>query len=112
MEGITFLNEFATTGEVLAPWFGIGTSAFIVGFIGLLVCLTMSKPFSPLFVILTIFFGVSTIFGLSIGTFAPREQKTNYQVLIDDSVNLNEFMENYKIVDQDGLIYTIVERVE
>lgn len=36
MEGITFLNEFVTTGEVLAPWFGIGIGAFIIGLFGLL----------------------------------------------------------------------------
>lgn len=30
-----------------------------------------------------------------------------YKVLVDDSVPLNEFYENYKILDIDGKIYTI-----
>jgi hypothetical protein len=33
-----------------------------------------------------------------------------YQVTISDSVNLNEFLEHYEIIDQQGKIYTIKER--
>ena len=33
-----------------------------------------------------------------------------YQVTISDSVNLNEFLEYYEIIDQQGKIYTIKDR--
>lgn len=33
-----------------------------------------------------------------------------YQVTISDSVNLNEFLKHYEIIDQQGKIYTIKER--
>lgn len=33
-----------------------------------------------------------------------------YKVLIDDSVSLNEFNEKYEILDQEGQIYTVIER--
>ena len=34
----------------------------------------------------------------------------NYEVLCDDTVNINEFYEKYKVIDKEGLIYTVKER--
>lgn len=33
-----------------------------------------------------------------------------YEVLCDDTVNINEFYEKYKVIDKKGLIYTVKER--
>jgi uncharacterized protein YacL len=33
-----------------------------------------------------------------------------YQVTIDDSVSMNEFLDKYEILDQEGKIYTVKER--
>ena len=33
-----------------------------------------------------------------------------YKVLVEDSVPLNEFNEKYEILDQEGQIYTVIER--
>ena len=41
-----------------------------------------------------------------IGSWMPR---TEYKVLIDDSVSYTEFTERYKVVDKKGSIYTIYE---
>lgn len=35
---------------------------------------------------------------------------TKYQVTIDDSVSMNEFLDKYEIIDQEGKIYTVKER--
>ena len=35
---------------------------------------------------------------------------TQYQVTISDNVNFNEFNNKYKIISQDGKIYTVEER--
>ena len=37
---------------------------------------------------------------------------TEYKVIVDDTVNMNEFMREYEILDQDGEIYVVRERVE
>jgi hypothetical protein len=37
---------------------------------------------------------------------------TEYKVTIDDSVKYVEFTEKYEVVDQEGEIYTIRERIE
>lgn len=110
MKGITILNEFIYTGEILAPWFGIGIAAFIIGLFGLIICSTIIKPRQRLLTVLAISFAISLFFGISVGAFAPRKEETRYQVIIDDSVNFHEFNERYKIIDQEGLIFTITER--
>lgn len=35
---------------------------------------------------------------------------TEYKVTIDDSVSMNEFLDKYEILDQEGKIYTVKER--
>lgn len=112
MEGITILNEFISIGEVLAPWFGIGIVAFIIGLFGLIFCPMIIKSRQRLLTILTVSFAISLFFGIFVGTFAPRKEETRYQVIIDDSVNFNEFNERYEIIDQEGLIYTITEKTK
>lgn len=50
------------------------------------------------------------LFGTGVAAFAPREMITRYQVIIDDGVRFNDFINKYKIIKQDGLIYTVEER--
>lgn len=40
----------------------------------------------------------------------PTAYTNEYKVTISDEVSLNEFMEKYEIIDQDGKIYTVRER--
>lgn len=40
---------------------------------------------------------------------APTAYETHYKVLISDEVPLNEFLERYEIVDQDGKIFVVRE---
>ena len=56
--------------------------------------------------------GIGTIFGVAAGTGngTPVETETHYKVIISDEVSMNEFLERYEVVDQDGKIYTVVER--
>ena len=55
------------------------------------------------------------IFGAIIGllpawTTLPKEYEIQYKVTISDEVSMNDFLERYEIVDQEGKIYTVVER--
>lgn len=43
-------------------------------------------------------------------TTTPTSYETQYKVTIDDSVSMNEFMDNYEILDQEGKIYTVREK--
>ena len=40
----------------------------------------------------------------------PTAYETHYKVTIDDSVSMNEFLDKYEILDQEGKIYTVKER--
>lgn len=42
----------------------------------------------------------------------PVTYKTQYKVTISDEVSMNDFLERYEIVDQEGKIYTVRERDE
>ena len=37
---------------------------------------------------------------------------TEYKVIVDDTVNMNEFMEKYEFLDRDGKIYIVREVIE
>lgn len=59
-----------------------------------------------------IFIAGSALFGTLVGrtTGEPIEYETQYKVVIDDSVSMNEFLEEYEIIDQEGKIYTVREK--
>ena len=38
------------------------------------------------------------------------EEYPTYKVVISDTVSMNEFMDRYEIINQDGKIYTVKER--
>lgn len=40
---------------------------------------------------------------------APTAYETHYKVLISDEVSMNEFLEQYEIIDQEGKIFTVRE---
>lgn len=59
---------------------------------------------------------IGAIFGLLLGALVsgvrstPAEYETHYKVLISDEVSMNEFLEEYEIIDQEGKIYTVKEK--
>ena len=111
MEGITILNQTLHEGTIVDPLFMIGLTLIGAGlFLGIAGAFMSSCKIK---IIPYIFLGISLTFfaiGLAIGAFGPREQITRYQVLIDSSVSFTEFNDRYKIITQDGAIYTIQER--
>ena len=48
----------------------------------------------------------------AIGCTETDEVETSYKVTVSDEVSLNEFLDKYEIIDQDGKIYTVKERGE
>lgn len=110
MQGVQILNEFMYEGAVTAPWFGIGFGCIFTGIIGACLFSTLNKiPKKIRDCAITILIGIALL-GVGIGASAPRERIPRYQVIIDDEVRFNDFINKYKIVKQDGLIYTVEER--
>lgn len=40
---------------------------------------------------------------------SPIEYETRYKITISDEVSMNDFLERYEILDQEGKIYTVRE---
>ena len=111
--------EILATEEVAVAW-GFSWTAFIVTFIvvaigGLIASIVTGIQYNSfsfgvfMFVILFI---VAGLFGWLAGEMLgePTEYETHYKVTISDEVSMNEFLERYEIVDQDGKIFTVRER--
>lgn len=56
---------------------------------------------------------IGGIFGtiLGAGLAVPSEYETQYKVTISDEVSMNDFINRYEIVEQNGRLYTVRERV-
>ena len=110
MQGVQILSEFIYEGAVAAPWFGIGLSCWITGMVGAFIFSIVnmiSKKIRGCAIIILI---SVALFGAGVAAFAPREMIPRYQVIVDDGVKFNEFTSKYKIIKQDGVIYTVEER--
>lgn len=58
---------------------------------------------------------VGIVFGALLGFIPascsiPDEYETHYKVTISDEVSMNDFLEKYEILNQEGKIYTVRER--
>lgn len=53
---------------------------------------------------------VSTILIISVSDIMNTFSRYEYKVIIDDNVSVNEFIEKYEIIDQEGKIYTVIEK--
>lgn len=114
MDGITILNQFAETvtksNTKLALIISLSIlSAFIVW--GVLDWFFGKNQLMWLIIFMGIVTaGIVFVITCGITEHEAPTGKTIYQVTISDSVNFKEFTDTYEILDQDGLIYTIVEK--
>ena len=89
-------------------------TSVIFFFIGSYLSITENEwLYFPLFFITGLIVGV--LLGIIIGGITcieTDEVETSYKVTISDEVPLNEFLDKYEIIDQEGKIYTVKERGE
>ena len=62
------------------------------------------------FIVFIITFLIAGIL-IGLGNASPTHYIPTYKVTISDEVSMNEFMDKYEILNQDGKIYTVKERV-
>ena len=114
MEGLTVLSTGTTHGMgVTIVLIALGVLALLCG-IALLVLAVVAfrdrsggaGAFCLVYALAVILAGVVALVG------ASEPAKTTYKVTIDENVSAVEFNERYEIIDQDGLIYEIVEKGE
>lgn len=114
LEGIHILSE--TIKYTANVWVAIGGA--IIGIFALLliwifVIAVKNNDVDGSAILLLL---VAILFGFlsyaSIDDYIGRKLFKEYKVTIDDNVSLTEFNEEYKIVNQEGKIYTIQEKLK
>lgn len=120
LDGVTILNT--VTHTVVTKGFGLVTWSWIwlgVLLTSIFVILLLAKTYDTrswddgteyIIPVLMGVFSVIAFLAVSIDSQIKTSYEYNtYDVIIDDTVNLNEFTSRYKIIEQNGLIYTIEE---
>ena len=111
MDGVLILNSYESLTNfgsillmsILCAWF---LAAAIVALFALLKYGCDSWKEFAIFVVCVVLFIVC-------GCLIPEDKyETRYQVTIDNSVSINEFQNKYEIIEVEGKIYTVRERVE
>ena len=106
MTGIEILSSTAVT--TWPAWTAV--VAFVVAaIVTLAATLWSDNVFFGLVAGIFAFLLCATIFGVGgVGEYETGEYI--YKVTIDDSVSMNEFLDKYEIIDQEGKIYTVKEK--
>ena len=110
MTGVEILNSETIYNTNLPECcVGIGLG-FAVVFVALTAfCIAHEKYLGA--IISALFVIVSMIIACLSGTYNENDiHHIEYKVTIDDSVSMNEFLDKYEIIDQEGKIYTVKER--
>lgn len=110
MDGVIILNSYETLTNALGIFF-----VFVWG----LVFAVLTLCFLYLFIkdnpsISTAIF-IIIVGALAVILFCnipEKKYETHYQVMVDDSVSMNEFQSKYEIIEVEGKIYTVKERVK
>ena len=111
--------EILATQEV-AVGFAFNWIALFITFVAVFVVyilfgIIMSKlhnDWNQLLIGVIVGIGFGCIFGIVAGFSikTPVEYKEQYKVVISDEVPMNDFLEHYEIISQEGKIYTVVKR--
>ena len=117
MTGVEILNETQVVAESTFGWtaFWIASSIIFGIFIitGIILLITEGGlDLTCWIMILCAGIILGLIFGFIFGMWCetPTKYETHYQVIIDDSVSMNDFLEKYEIIDIEGKIFTVRER--
>lgn len=110
MNGVEILSSQAIYDTILPGW--VGAISFGILMASAILCAVFAAKFKTAGVIICFILVVVSIvsFGLSLTSDETDINHNEYKVTIDDSVSMNEFLDKYEILDQEGKIYTIKEK--
>ena len=110
MNGVEILSSEVIYNTILPECcIGIGLGFGIVFITLCFVCWANEKLLVS--IIPALFVIVSIAISSLGGTYSKTDiNHVEHKVTIDDSVSMNEFLDKYEILDQEGKIYTVKER--
>lgn len=111
MDGVTILNsyEYLTNIGII-----VGLSVLCVWFLAVsIIALFALLKYKGKSWMEPILFIICIVLTITCGGLIPEKKyETHYQVMVDDSVSMNEFQSKYEIIEVEGKIYTVKERVK
>ena len=87
----------------------------VISFLFLVIGSVLTFLFADTFEKIITILSVSTVLGAIVGLMygydnsIPTEYANQYKVTISDEVSMNEFLEKYEIINQEGKIFTVRE---
>lgn len=119
VEGVTILNQFEVVTKTIFSWESFWDSVLvgvIIGFIAAVIFGLYEQEWAAFFVGLIVYCtGLALLLGVVSGYVVepePIEYETQYEVSINEGVNMQEFMDKYEIIETRGSIYTVREKSE
>ena len=111
LEGIKVLSENYAHILPTGWWISllVGLFGSVIGIVGIIIACDEHSLGGIIFTSFCSLICLSLI-GICIYYYTNKAPTTYYKVTIDDTVNFKEFNDRYEIKDQEGEIYTIVER--
>ena len=112
MPGVTILSETISSANAIVSVIDLCVGITMLIF-GIICAIKFRKecPIFPAFILAGIVF-------LGVGSYRlarandSQNQKMQYKVIIDDTVKAKDFLEKYTIINVDGQIYTVEDRVD
>lgn len=108
MNGVTILQTVTPVASVTVLIFWL---CGIVAVISLLFAIINYAEFNN--IKWTIIFGIVSVIAVISGIVDlnhPMYDKSQYQVIVDDSVSMTEFIQRYNIIEQEGITYWVTEK--
>ena len=108
MNGVTILQTVTPIASttILIAWL-----CGIVAVINLLFAIINYAEFNN--IKWTIIFGIVSVIAIIsfiVDLSHPMYDKSQYQVIVDDSVSMTEFIQRYNIIEQEGITYWVTEK--
>lgn len=108
MDGVTILQTVTPVASTTVLIFWL---CGIVAVISLTIAIISYADFDNIkwAIAFGILFVIAVISGI-VDLNHPMYDKSQYQVIIDDSVSMSEFTQRYNIIEQEGITYWVTEK--
>lgn len=107
MDGVMILQTVTPVAEVTVLIFVCCCIVILINIILAIIC------YSERWIIRGIVFTIIAVIGIITAILdlsRPMYNKTQYQIIIDDSVSMTEFTQRYNIIEQEGITYWVTEK--
>ena len=107
MAGVTILQTVTPIAEVTVLIFVCCCVVVLINLILAIIC------YSERWIIRGIVFTIIAVLGVItaiLNLSHPMYEKTKYQVVIEDTISMNDFTKQYNIIEQEGITYWVTEK--